>query len=734
MSSYSLEIIGSIAQAQKEFAKIPGMTESAAAKAALAWAKNQEKMRTEAEKTARKVAKEMDEAARDAGKSFDHMKRIGEKSLGGIVGDISDVGESLMALGPAGLLAAGGMLAIGGTGAAIAGAAAAIVALERAALDSVKALTEVKSMELITEEQIDRVKEANIALDTVGLMAQKLAFDLAAELAPEVKRVSIAVADLAFKLSDLYTSIGNTKSLAEEFALFLAEFALLLAQNLSPTVITMFAEASRVGGYFADAIISTLEAVIELDSKLGELPLKEEIAESLAVTRQLANPFHMVADAIDADTRAIAEYVTGLDGLDDAQTAMSGQLTRGEQLWQDVSKRIEESEETTHKMTEAEREHARELRALAREEERLAKENERAKERAHTEALRMHREALQLLEERQRAVAQLVQLADKADDDQLSTYQRQVKAVIDAYEQRVKAAQEAFGHTAKLAEDAALRDAALAAAAARQARDLADVEIAEMERVAEAEEIARQRSMALAEEQAKAEEELRKRADAAQAARDAEAASRIEAFQQRFIELLAERMQAIHQSVLDEKQASIQSLEDRLQNDKDLTQAQRRQLQERLDQERAAYSATAKAQRALSAFEILLRGAVAMAQAVAAGPPPFNAAAIAAQAALIALNTAAALAAPLPKFHSGSGRMAPDETPAIVRRGEAVLSERAVQELNRGNTGVLNQPQVQQIYWNGRLMSEVVGMALATPGPARRFVEARMPTGRGYRG
>lgn len=732
MSSYSLEIIGSIAQAQKEFAKIPGMTESAAAKAALAWAKNQEKMRTEAEKTARKVAKEMDEAARDAGKSFDHMKRIGEKSLGGIVGDISDVGESLMALGPAARLAAGGMLAIGGTGAAIAGAAAAIVALERAALDSVKALTEVKSMELITEEQIDRVKEANIALDTVGLMAQKLAFDLAAELAPEVKRVSIAVADLAFKLSDLYTSIGNTKSLAEEFALF-------LAQTLSKAVllpITMFAEASRVVGYFADESISALEAVIELNSKLGELPLvlKEEIAESLAVTRQLAKPFRMVADGMDAGTRAIAEYVTGLDGLDDAQTAMSGQLTRGEQLWQDVSKRIEESEETTHKMTEAEREHARELRALAREEERLAKENERAKERAHTEALRMHREALQLLEERQRAVAQLVQLADKADDDQLSTYQRQVKAVIDAYEQRVKAAQEAFGHTAKLAEDAALRDAALAAAAARQARDLADVEIAEMERVAEAEEIARQRSMALAEEQAKAEEELRKRADAAQAARDAEAASRIEAFQQRFIELLAERMQAIHQSVLDEKQASIQSLEDRLQNDKDLTQAQRRQLQERLDQERAAYSATAKAQRALSAFEILLRGAVAMAQAVAAGPPPFNAAAIAAQAALIALNTAAALAAPLPKFHSGSGRMAPDETPAIVRRGEAVLSERAVQELNRGNTGVLNQPQVQQIYWNGRLMSEVVGMALATPGPARRFVEARMPTGRGYRG
>lgn len=732
MSSYSLEIIGSIAQAQKEFAKIPGMTESAAAKAALAWAKNQEKMRTEAEKTARKVAKEMDEAARDAGKSFDHMKRIGEKSLGGIVGDISDVGESLMALGPAARLAAGGMLAIGGTGAAIAGAAAAIVALERAALDSVKALTEVKSMELITEEQIDRVKEANIALDTVGLMAQKLAFDLAAELAPEVKRVSIAVADLAFKLSDLYTSIGNTKSLAEEFALF-------LAQNLSKALlapITMFAEASRVVGYFADESISALEAVIELNSKLGELPLvlKEEIAESLAATRQLAKPFRMVADGMDAGTRAIAEYVTGLDGLDDAQTAMSGQLTRGEQLWQDVSKRIEESEETTHKMTEAEREHARELRALAREEERLAKENERAKERAHTEALRMHREALQLLEERQRAVAQLVQLADKADDDQLSTYQRQVKAVIDAYEQRVKAAQEAFGHTAKLAEDAALRDAALAAAAARQARDLADVEIAEMERVAEAEEIARQRSMALAEEQAKAEEELRKRADAAQAARDAEAASRIEAFQQRFIELLAERMQAIHQSVLDEKQASIQSLEDRLQNDKDLTQAQRRQLQERLDQERAAYSATAKAQRALSAFEILLRGAVAMAQAVAAGPPPFNAAAIAAQAALIALNTAAALAAPLPKFHSGSGRMAPDETPAIVRRGEAVLSERAVQELNRGNTGVLNQPQVQQIYWNGRLMSEVVGMALATPGPARRFVEARMPTGRGYRG
>jgi hypothetical protein len=73
----------------------------------------------------------------------------------------------------------------------------------------------------------------------------------------------------------------------------------------------------------------------------------------------------------------------------------------------------------------------------------------------------------------------------------------------------------------------------------------------------------------------------------------------------------------------------------------------------------------------------------------------------------------------------------PDETPAVIRRGEAVLSERAVQEMNRGAAGAGN---VQQIYWNGRLMSEIIGMAMAQPGPARRFVEMRLPTGRGYRG
>ncbi|NBT33267.1 MAG: hypothetical protein EBT13_15595, partial [Rhodobacteraceae bacterium] len=157
MASYTLEIIGSIANAQKEFAKIPGFTEQSAARAAQAWAKNQEKMRREAEKTADRIAKEMADASKASAEKLGALQKIGEKTFGGIVGDVVDVAESMNALGPAGMAAAAGFLAIGAGAVGLAAATGAVIGLQRAAVDYVAELEKIQSLDLVTPEQRDAI-------------------------------------------------------------------------------------------------------------------------------------------------------------------------------------------------------------------------------------------------------------------------------------------------------------------------------------------------------------------------------------------------------------------------------------------------------------------------------------------------------------------------------------------------------------------------------------------------
>jgi len=664
MSSYTLEIIGSIAQAQKEFAKIPGFTESAAAKAAMAWAKNQEKMRREAEKTANKIAKEMDGASQDAGKSLDALKTIGEKSIGGIVGDLADMAGALGALGPAGMLAVGGLLAIGGAAVGIAATVTAVIELERAALDYVAALEEVDAIDLVTDAQKQQVVEANAALDALGMVAKSLAVVLAAELGPAIADTAIFLADIGLQFLDVANAVFRTHSLLESLAIAFVDT-------------------------FARSLIQPIEMMMRFHQALAL------VEQSLGVTDGVNSKIYASYERL---VGGIGRTVTGFDGLKDSATETNGEMSRGERLAAELASKLSASSAATHGAASA------------------------------------HRQAADGARQHAAATASLLGIIAESGADQLTDFQRETAEIESAYQRRVDAATEAYNKSAQAAQDFALLEQALSEAAARRDRDRTDAELADLERRTQAE-----LSALAVVEQAKADERAREQAaldEAAtrQAERDASTAAAMEALQARFTQLLFDRISMVHDTMAEERQANIAALEERLANDEHLTAAKRQELQTRLDSERNALTATARAQRAVTAFQILLQGALAMIQAVAVAPPPFNAATIAAQAALVALNTAAALAAPLPKFHSGSGRMAPDETPAIIRRGEAVLSERAVQELNRGNMGVLNQPQVQQVYWNGRLMSEVMGMAFATPGPARRFVEARMPTGRGYRG
>jgi hypothetical protein len=661
MSSYSLEIVGSIANAQKEFAKIPGFTEQSAARAAQAWARNQEKMRREAEKTADRVAKEMADAAKASGEKLGALQRIGEKTFGGIVGDVVDVGESLFALGPAGMAAATAFLAIGGAAVGLTAAVTAVIALERAAVDYVAELEKIQSLDLVTPEQKDAIIEANAALDAIGVVAMKLATDLAAELGPAVETVAALIVDLGFAAIDLTEDFYKTYSALESFALFL------------------------VGGFVRN-LLAPISALAEIHRAAALI--EEQFGVTDGINRK-------VVDSFDSLVSSISQTITGFDGLKDKTSETNEEQTRGQRLIAELRDRYNEA-------TEAQSRHSATTRQVTADYEKQG-------------------EALRRLEEMQR----------EAGEDQLTEYEKTQRQIEQSYQRRVDAAYDAFGQTAMGERELAALQTALDESRSRFRRDMDAAELAGLQRQSDEAIASVQRRYEAEQAFLAAQKAQRDQAHAEEMARQAEAEEAWQEVYAQGTQLLFDRASDVHETMMDEKRATIEALEDRLANEKGLTVNQRQELQTRLDNERASATNTAKIQKGLAVFEILLQNAVAMAKAIAVAGPPLNVPAIAAQMALTALHTAAALAAPLPKFHSGSGRMMPDETPAVIRRGEAVLSERAVQEMNRGAAGAGN---VQQIYWNGRLMSEIIGMAMAQPGPARRFVEMRLPTGRGYRG
>lgn len=612
MADFALNIIADIEQYKRKIGEIGGITEKQATQMALAFGRQQTKMQMNAYKAAQKAANASGEAWEDAGKKLDAVSRIGEKTLGGVVGDVKDVGEALGALGPLGGVAAAGIIGIGGAAyAAVAGAQALVegfVALTRHAQAAVEEIQKIPQQDLITEEQADNVIRANASLDALKIVLDSLIAKIVADFSPELERAAIYMLDLGFEALDLFDIFSNGKSVVEEFGLAVVQG--LIYEVLGP-----------------------------LDEFLGAFALIDVAVQKLTGH---STGISELVEQYRGWVKQQAELVTGFDGLDDSITDLETGTSRGAKLIEALIARYKEEQRQTKRTTETK------------------------------------------IEERE------IEFADLAD------HLSQVEEAMTAHNQRVDAEEAKFREERRKREEEA--------AAAELARYQAQLEAKKQ----------------LLEDWALASVEV----------------------SDRLLELGAERLAYEMDQQKQAHEDNLARLQSRLQSGKNLTKAERAELKARIEAEKAAILNIAKAERKMAAFQILLQGGIALAKAIATSPPPLNAAAIAAQAALLAVNTGAALAAPLPKVHTGtlgSVGLAPDEGLSVIRQGEVTLSQRAarqvgeVLEANRGGVGG-GGGAVQRIYYNGRVMADVVGRALAEPGPARRMIEGRGPMSRGYRG
>jgi hypothetical protein len=163
-------------------------------------------------------------------------------------------------------------------------------------------------------------------------------------------------------------------------------------------------------------------------------------------------------------------------------------------------------------------------------------------------------------------------------------------------------------------------------------------------------------------------------------------------------------------SKLDRLEAQYADLQDTM------TEEERQATKKRIEAQRAAALRAFEIQKVGKLAEATVGGAAAVVQALASAPPPLNMIAAATTAAAVA-GQLAAIASAQPAFHSGGMVMnsaAPDEVPARLITGEAVLSRTGRNmigddQINRANAGMSQPVQVVAVQqYRHRVFNEFV--------------------------
>lgn len=229
---YVFKISGDIAAYASELAKVPGVTNKAAASAALKMGQQFAKMEADAAKSAKGAAKESADAWKGAGSA---MKAVG---LEGLKGQIEDTAEAFTALAADPLVAAAA-----GMAAFVAAAGLGVVALGAATLAADDALTALDGFKAIgsdfypsvPKETIQSIKNVNAAFDALLSIGQRLVVDVGGNVAPAFEKAANAAVGLALEGMELFEAFSKGRNLLEDFAVFMGEgFFGALLKPLAP--------------------------------------------------------------------------------------------------------------------------------------------------------------------------------------------------------------------------------------------------------------------------------------------------------------------------------------------------------------------------------------------------------------------------------------------------------------------------------------------------------------------
>ena len=632
-------------QVESALRSIPGMTEASMKRVASAAAKEWKEVEKAAKIAAKAQEKAQAEAAKKIEKDFEEIKKGATVAFGGVVGDIEDVAGALGALGPVGGTVAAAMAAAAVVVATLPAAAlAAVVAIDAmvsSASEAAKRLNEMGGARIITDEQIQRVRDAEDAIEAAKSMLDELWVLLVSDASPAIQNMTWEFAALtleAIKAADAYLAVHD---IVEETTNFLVEMALVAATlPVSPLV----------------AFVGVINDAMGKPSKLAD-----EFVTSFA---------KMITSG--------AQTITGLDGLDNAQGKLSARA-------QELKDKIEANKKEHEAAAVAAKNHAAATRMAA-----AAAAEERAQLAAQQKSLSdltqmwdgyvqaTQDRTLRGLSEQDKITAgyeaelqKIRSLTEAAKD--LATTQEQVDAIIARGNVLRSAATDEY--VAKLEE----LDAKIAESGAKQ------TEV----QVTAAETALKIWADYYAEVGKYLSEQLDKFASTYGMIID-----KIGQIGQAWEDLQRQRLDAI----MEERMALIEAIKTQSGADRAASVQRLKATRDEANETRQAVARgfrVAQAAAVAAAIVDAARSAVALIPAFSfLGPgAPFAAAGVAGGALAIQLAT---IKGQQPKFHSG---LDPSETPAIITRGEGVANARAMSQpgfgeaLRAANAGIPSPAQ-----------------------------------------
>lgn len=297
-----------------------------------------------------------DAETKAAEKAAEDVEKAADKLSGGLLGDLKDYDAALAGLGPVaeGAAVAIGGLAIGGAVlaaelAAIAGASIAVVAgLTNATLGADDFLRTLKELEAqgadtrellpeISDGQLSAIRDANAAIEALGLISGKISAQVGAEFAPVLRSATIAAVAAGLAISDLVAEGARLASGIGEWYKGLSPFKKALVDNISPIIGATVSIASlgdtlasgegAFGDYgkrAADLIGEMVDLKIRTD---GAAAATDALNAALALQSSIDSSR---SDLATEESKINAELARQLDLIDE-QAAKTGDAALAEQ-------------------------------------------------------------------------------------------------------------------------------------------------------------------------------------------------------------------------------------------------------------------------------------------------------------------------------------------------------------------------------------------------------------------
>jgi hypothetical protein len=344
---YTFRISGDVANYAKEISKIPGVTDKAAASAALKMGQQFAKMETDTAKKAKVAAKE----AGDAWKGVGEAAKAG--GFGGLSEQVDHASKAFAALAADPLTAvAAGFTAVAAAGA---GGIAALGAATLAADDALESLKGFKAIgsdfyPKVPPDALQSIKDVNAAMDALISIGQRLVVDVGANVAPAFAKAADAAVGLSLEAMDLFEAFAKGRNLLEDFAVFMTEgFVSAVLSPITPLeglakavvylsevagielpasakdALTAFGELNHT---LAKSAVTTLEdsaaakslgAALEGASARGESFIRTQER----VTAAQKNGAKAAKEAAEAQKKAAADYKVDLAEEEKAQAAFA---------------------------------------------------------------------------------------------------------------------------------------------------------------------------------------------------------------------------------------------------------------------------------------------------------------------------------------------------------------------------------------------------------------------------